>query len=150
MPNNIDYLPKHSGRLIGEDNSEVNVADLLQSGIPVVAGTIYKKVTIAAGASLSDEADVRLYKGCCLYMPAAWTTAGISFTSSLVSGGTFNPVDGDDGNEITLVAAASRVVSVDIFSNGIGCLHFIKLQSGTSAAKVNQVAEAIIFLGLKG
>ena len=72
-------------------------------------------VTIAATASLSDAA--RLPNGhevVGITMPAAWTAANLTFQAS-PDGSTFYNLYDDEGNEVTVTAAASRRSSMREF-----------------------------------
>lgn len=109
-----------------------------------------KTATIANGESLSGEVDLEGYTLCALSMPAAWTAADITFAAATATGGTFNPLLDDAGNEVTSKAAASNVYAQDINMGKLAGVRFIKLRSGTSASAVAQGAERIITLILKG
>jgi hypothetical protein len=103
---------------------------------------LYRKATIAAGASVSDE--VKLSPGetlLCLEMPSAWTAASITFTAVVdPTSTTFLDVYDDSGEFTISTAAASRYI---IIPNGISLSRF-KIRSGTAATPVNQVAAAVI------
>lgn len=74
--------------------------------------------TILINASLSDVLDVGGHKLAAIIMPAAWTTAGLSVVGCDTAGGTFLPVYDDLGTEITITAAASRIISIDSVAGG--------------------------------
>ncbi len=101
---------------------------------------------IANGESLSGELDL---KGCNLFgliMPTAWTTANLTFQVSNVSGGTFQNLYDDGGNEVTVAAAASRNIAIDISALKIAPWRYLKIRSGTSGTAVNQGAARTITL----
>lgn len=148
-----DYriLPLPGYMVKPSDGNLLDIAALIETGgIPTKHSNAVEKVTILSGESLSGALDVRGYSSMAIYMPSAWTTANLTFAASPVPGGTFNPVYGDDGNEINVVAAASRMISIDIFSNALSKLHFIKFRSGTVGTAVNQDADRDLYILLKG
>lgn len=101
-------------------------------------------VTIANGASLSDEADVgegRVLVG--ILMPAAWTAASMTFQAGAVSGALGNLYD-EYGTEVEYTVDASRYVAVDIPT--FASARYVKVRSGTSGTPVNQAAERTITL----
>lgn len=103
----------------------------------------YAVATIAENAALSDAVPVGA--GSAVYgivMPAAWTTAGLSFQGS-VDGANFFEIF-DNASAWTETAAASRIIMVDPTLSE--SLQQIKVRSGTSASPVNQGAERLITL----
>lgn len=117
--------------------------------MPVAGGTT-ATATIANGASLSGEVDLEGQAIQAIQMPAAWTAASLTFTASSASGGTFDPVHDDGGTEVTITAAAARMIGLDAIARELDGLRFIKVRSGTTATPVNQGAERILTLILKG
>lgn len=111
---------------------------------------VIKTVTIANGASLSSEVDLGGYALTAIQMPTAWTAASLTFQAATASGGTFQDVYDDLGNEITVQAAASRCIGIDAVAGALAPLRFIKIRSGTSATPVNQGADRTLILILKG
>ena len=109
--------------------------------------TTTKSATIANGASLSEEIDLGGYGLAAIEMPAAWTAANLTFQAASASAGTFKNVYDAAGNQLTVTADASRVLT-DIPE--LAPLRFIKIRSGTSGTPVNQGAERTITLILKG
>lgn len=105
--------------------------------------------TILINASLSDVLDVGGHKLAAIIMPAAWTTAGLSVVGCDTASGTFLPVYDDLGTEITITAAASRIISIDSVAGSLAQLAFIKLRSGTSGSPVTQAAARTLKLLLK-
>jgi len=104
-------------------------------------------VSIAAGASLSSAGNTSDKVLCALIVSAGWTPACLTFQASDDAGVTWNELYDDQGNEITISAAAvaaNNRLSMDP-SNFAG-VDFIKVRSGTAAAPVVQVAAAAITL----
>lgn len=99
---------------------------------------------IANGGSLSAAVQLNGLFGEAIIMPAAWTAAGLSFAACATQGGTFLPLVDVTGVELTLVVAASTRI---VLPQGLIRSHnWIKLQSGTSAAAVNQGADRTLTL----
>lgn len=105
--------------------------------------------TIASGQSLSDIVELRPQgrAGACtlatIVMPSAWTSANITFQGS-VDGQTFGNVYDDSGAEVTVAAAASRVIVVT--ASYFWGIRWIRLRSGTSSVPVNQAAQRTLTL----
>lgn len=97
--------------------------------------------TIANGASLSGAVDMRTCTAARIIMPAAWTTANLTFQLSS-DGVTYNDLYDEFGNEITVVVAANRTVR--LAPGEWWVLRFLKLRSGTAAGAVTQAAERTI------
>lgn len=103
--------------------------------------------TISNGTALSAEIDLSGYSVVAIYMPSAWTAANLTFQAVDVSGGTYEDVYDAAGNELSVIAAASRVLT-DIPE--LAPIRFLKVRSGTSGTPVNQGADRTIKLVLKG
>jgi len=101
--------------------------------------------TIANGASLSGAVDCSAGRLGAIVMPASWTTANLTFSSS-VDGVTYNDKKDSVGNEYTVTAAASQFITL----NPQDFLHdrYIKIRSGTSGTPVNQGAARSITVSL--
>ena len=114
------------------------------------SGTVL--ATIAAGASLSGAVDLTLGDGgriagtpVGLMFPDAWTAAGLGFEVSM-DGVTYLELQDVAGTPVALVVVADDAIPLTVrYLQG---WKYIKLQSGTLAAPVNQVAEAIITIAL--
>lgn len=113
------------------------------------AGTATRTGTIANAASLSGEIDLEGFRLAAIEMPAAWTAANLTFQAASASGGTFQNVFDDAGTEITVTAAAARMIGLDAVLPELAALRFLKIRSGTSGVPVNQGAERILTLVLK-
>lgn len=109
----------------------------------------FRTVTIAASASVSGEIDLEAYRLVGVVMPSGWTTAALTFTAASTSGGTFQNVYDDAGDEVTVQAAASRSIGVDYAAGALAPWRYVKVRSGTSATPVAQAAERTITLVLK-
>ena len=96
------------------------------------------EANIAASAALSGA--VRLPPACYLsaiIMPAAWTTADLTFQGSH-DGVTYYDIYDEYGSEVTVSAAASRhIVLMPALWSGT---RFLKVRSGTTGTPVNQAA----------
>lgn len=102
----IDYMSPKTGRMLKEDDSVINIADV---GLPINTASVVKTATIANGASQSNEIDCRGYRIARISMPAAWTTAALTFLTSATSGGTYNAVYDDSGLECSIASPAVSV-----------------------------------------
>lgn len=133
--------------LIGKVVQQVAAADVSASNpVPVgnaQIGTV--TATIAAGTSLSGAADLGTGRVVGLILPAAWTSAAITFQAS-ADGTTFFDLY-DDAIERTIPSgsvAASRFLAMQ-FGDWLG-IRAIKVRSGTSASAVTQSADRLVTL----
>lgn len=107
-------------------------------------------VTIPSGQSLSSAVDLTDWILTRIDMPAAWTSAALTFQVSS-DGVNFRDYYDSDGNELSIgstVATASRAI-VPGFGGSLywwAGVRYLKLRSGTSAAPVNQAADRTIGL----
>jgi hypothetical protein len=104
--------------------------------------------SIPAGATgLSDVIDLGGHVLVAIQMPSTWTAADLTFQVSL-DGVTFNNLYDDEGNEVKLTVAASRVVAIGepalMWHSGK-----IKLRSGTAALAVDQTAARALKLATR-
>lgn len=102
------------------------------------------ELTIANGASLSEEISTGDLLVCGIVMPSAWTAASITLQAARVKGGTLNDVYDKNGTEVAITTAAGRHVVLDPTLLA-GC-QFLKLRSGTAATPVNQGAARTLYL----
>lgn len=100
-----------------------------------------RTATIASGASESSVIDMTMLQISAILMPSAWTTANLTVLVSDSPTGTFVPLYDDEGNEVTLTAAASRMIAVNKYALPMASQTYIKLRSGTAATPVNQAAD---------
>jgi hypothetical protein len=110
---------------------------------------VLRTVTIASGASLSDEVNLDGLELEAVHMPAAWDAADLTFQAATVKGGAYQNVHDDAGTEIAVTAAAARAIPIGTRTKRLRGLHFIKVRSGTAALPVNQTAAREIVLALK-
>lgn len=100
------------------------------------------QATIANGASLSDAVNMHSGRLFAIHMPAAWTTADLTFQGSYNDGETYLDLYDETGAEVTVTAAAARYILID--PNKWFGLRNIKIRSGTSGSAVNQGAERVL------
>lgn len=111
--------------------------------------TLVRTVTIPAGESVSDAVDVFSYRCIAIIMPSSWTAANLTFKVSSTLTGTYNDLYDDAGTELTALAAASRVISIDAGSGVMGPVRYLQIRSGTSGTPVVQTAARTLTLLLK-
>jgi hypothetical protein len=135
-----------------KDSSSDTRATVGSQGLQVETRSGYttKTATIAESGSLSSEVDLEGYIIAQISMPAAWTAASLTFQVATTTGGTFQDLYDDSGNEVTSSASASKVYAQDINITKLAGARFLKIRSGTSASAVAQAAERTITLILKG
>ena len=92
---------------------------------------------IASGQSLTGAIDLADGILARIVMPASWTAANLTFQTSN-DGASFNDLHDENGNEVTVTAAASRAIRLSP-ADWVGVRH-LKLRSGTSAGAINQAA----------
>lgn len=83
-----------------------------------------------------------------IVMPGTWTTANLTFSGSESLAGTYTDMYDSSGTEYTVTAAQSRRIVVppaDLLGN---C--FLKVRSGTSGTPVNQAADRVLTLLVRG
>lgn len=106
-------------------------------------------VTIPSGATgLSAEIDLVGLAVIEIVMPATWVAAALTFSGSDASGGTFTNLYDAAGGEYTVQAAASRRIKVPASDLLGDC--FLKLRSGLSGAAVDQTADRVLTLKVRG
>lgn len=113
----------------------------LGGGAPLTTIT----ATIASGAAISAAIDIGNTRMARLALPAGWTTANITFQTS-VDGLAFKNLYDIYGTEYTVVAAADRAILIPL-ADFIGVRH-LKIRSGTIGTPVNQGADRILTLQL--
>jgi hypothetical protein len=105
----------------------------------------YTTVTVANGASLSGAAQLLPNDGrlVAIIMDAAWDTNAVTFQVSVDGTNYFNLYN--EGTEYSLagvVASAYNAVDINVFL----AARYVKVRSGTAAAAVNQVGDAVVTL----
>lgn len=98
----------------------------------------FHTATIQNGQSLSQVIDLNNSVLTIIVMPAAWTSANLTFQTS-VDGSTWANLFDDSGNEISVTVAQTRAVVL----TGVEWLgiKLLKIRSGTAGSPVNQGAE---------
>lgn len=112
----------------------------------IIAPTDTMTVTVTNGGTISEAAALRGMRLTGIVMPASWTAANITFQGS-VDGSTFNDLYDDSGAEVTVVAAASRMIR--LVPAEWARVKDIKLRSGTAAATVTQGGDRVLTLMLR-
>ena len=119
--------------------AEVSAANPL----PITVGTdAIKKVSVTIplnGTSTDEIAIPPGYRLSIIEMPAAWTAATLAFTSASVAAGTHTPVY-ESGREVYEPAAASRSITSAANALALEGITNLKIWSGTSDNRVQQVA----------
>ena len=136
---NIDNYAPHTGRFLKNDNTEVNIADLMGGGVLTA--------TITSGASVSNVIDLEGYQLATFHMPAAWTTADITFLVAPTADGTYQPLY-FAGEEVTETVAAGQCVAPENYVP-LASVRFLKIQSGTTDVPVTQTAAREIKITVK-
>jgi hypothetical protein len=119
---------------------QVDATNVRQQNVPFSS----LPMTIAGGASQSNETDLDHYVVCGIQMPATWTAANLTFRSRCAPQLVVMDVYNSDGTEMTVTAAASRFIVVD--PADFAGLRFLTIRSGTTATPVTQEGERQIRL----
>ena len=123
------------------------VYETLAGGIGVSSAQITTTTaTILSGASLTAAIDLSAGRLARIALPAAWTTANLTFQTS-PDNSTFYDLYDAFGSEYTVtVGGASRsiVISLADFIS----VRYLKIRSGTTSVPVNQGADRILTLVL--
>ncbi len=133
--------------VIGKVVQQVASADVSVTNPVPVGGAQLATVTatIASGASLSGAADLGTGRLVGLIMPAAWTTAAITFQGSADGANYFDLYDDNIERAIASGSAlASRFIALPIADWLM--IRSVKLRSGSSASPVPQGADRAITL----
>ena len=91
--------------------------------------------TIAAGASLSDVADVRAGNVTMLLTPSTWDSANASFQISQ-DGATFSDLHDADGHEVHLAMGANRALLMPPAL--LQPANYVRIRSGLAAHPIAQ------------
>lgn len=111
---------------------------------------VTQDVTIANAGNLSGAANIAGYRVVAIIMPAAWTSADLTFQGS-VDASTFSNVYDSDGNEVKAIngAATSRAITPSpALVHALLPFSQLKVRSGTSGSVVAQGAARTITLVL--
>ena len=171
MTKKIDMMSPATGRMLGEDDSTINVAEQLKgineklgaggnlggnpisetNPLPITVGTdaIQKiAVTIPLNGMSTDEITIPPgYRLSIIEMPAAWTAATLAFTSASVAAGTHARVY-ESGREVYEPAAASRTITIAANALALEGITNLKIWSGTSDNRIAQAAARTLNLTL--
>lgn len=152
----IKNMSPQSGRVLKEDDTVVNKADMLEAiykalivdknaGV-AINGSLANlpTVTILAGQSLSGAVDLSTQCLIGLSMPSTWSTAAVITFAGSVDGVTFNPIYYQGGEFIISEAAASRQITID--PTALLPWRYVKIRSGTASAPVNRSQDNVITL----
>jgi hypothetical protein len=116
--------------------------------IPVPSREFTHSVTIAGSASLSGAIDLYDYTLCGVITDSAWDGGAISFAAATTLSGTYVAVVNSAGSEVTTGSiAASKWCALD--PADFAGVRYLKIQSGTSAATVNQGDATVLTLVLR-
>ena len=120
----------------------------------VETNNIILPVIIDSGEAVSHAADLsafalnkdnfRLFG---IIMPAAWTTANLTFQASFDSGLTWIDIMDALGTEYTVTAGTSRYIPVD--PTPFSAIPMLKIRSGTASTPVDQTEERTLALILR-
>ena len=99
--------------------------------------------TIANGQALSAGVNLQGGRLFALQLPASWTAADLTFQASF-DGSTYADMFDEEGNEVTVDAAASRYILLDP-ARWLGVRN-LKIRSGAAGAPVNQGGDRVIQL----
>lgn len=105
---------------------------------------------IAAAQALSGQVNLGAKTLVGIFVPAAWTTAGMSFQASADGGLTFGELVDQTATAIavsSITGGAAVFIAFDPTKlRGVNC---IKVRSGTAGAPVNQVSQVTLELVLR-
>ena len=100
---------------------------ILSDGAEADVGSETESETIANGAAVSGEIDVRGKLVIVVHMPGAWTAASLGIKAAPSSGGTFQAVYDEDGSLVSKTVAASKTYRFKVAE--IFGLRYVKLWS---------------------
>lgn len=128
---------------VGIDQTTPGVTNgVVVSGAQVTTAT----ATIANAASLSGAVDCSGGRVCGILIPAAWTTANLTFQGSM-DNATFADLYDSSGTEYTVtVGGVSRYIEVPL-ADFIG-IRYLKVRSGTTGTPVAQGGSRTLTLAL--
>jgi hypothetical protein len=151
-PGFLMFAVRRDSLTIGEDaDGDLSPITVDKFGrVALAPAYLTQTVNIANAGSLSPEVDTTGRSLAAIIMPSAWTAAVLTFQGSNASGGTFADVYDDQGNEVTVQAAASRAIGLDAVSLALAPYRYLKVRSGTGASPVAQGASRDMQVILKG
>ena len=171
MTKQIDLMAPASGRMLGEDDSKINIAEQLKGmneklaagsnldGQPIsetnplpITSTDPKtktlSVTIAANANASEVIAVDGYNFYAFRVVGTWTPADLYYNSSIAANGVMSPVI-ESGVEVHDPVAAGSWMTIAANALALAPLSFLQLCSGPSALRVAQTNAITIEVQLK-
>lgn len=107
----------------------------------------HTSVKIPSGQSQSGIVELWNDAIVAIHFPTGWTATSVTLLAAVTAKGPFLPVYDASGVELTITAAADRVVAVDRAATR-GLAH-VKLRAGTAAAPVNVSADRTLRLMLR-
>jgi len=116
-------------------NTIVNVLDALP-------------VTIASGQSLSGGVNLGGLRLFGIVMPAAWTTANLTFQMSPDNGASWSNMYDDSAGEFMVLADTARYLMLD--PAAFAAVQWLQIRSGTAGVPVAQAADRVLNLILRG
>ena len=102
-------------------------------------------VDIAAGSSLTDAINLGGLRLFGIVMPAAWTTANLTFQMSPDAGTTWVNILDQNGNEVLSSGDVSTYVAMNTPSN-FAPVQYLRVRSGSSSVSVAQAAKRTLNL----
>jgi hypothetical protein len=108
------------------------------------AEPVIETATIDSGKSLSDAITLDpAHYAFAIAMPDSWTAANLTFQVSH-DGATWKDLYDDEGNEVLVYAAASRMIR--LYPEEWAAFKYLKIRSGTSGSAVNQGADRTLII----
>jgi hypothetical protein len=104
-------------------------------------------VTIANGTALSAAVDLTAFTLVAIQLPAGWTAASLTFQAAN-DNQNFGDVYDKSGEYTFLAVDVSRYLVCD--PTAFAGIRYLKVRSGTGAAPVNQGADRVLTLILRG
>lgn len=119
--------------------------NVVQYGSDITSTT----ATIAKNGTLSSVVNLNGYNKFTIIMPAAWTTAHITFQASSAYAGIYVDLLTEAGSEVDIAVAANGVYPLTTSSAYLSYLPYIKIRSGTSSLPVAQADARTITIVMK-
>lgn len=106
---------------------------------------ITRDVTIASGATVSNEIELRTYMLGGIITPAALTSTALTFQVSATKGGTYVPLYDSGGNQVSITVTTSRGYAItDSEADALAPWGFVKIVGGSAEG-----ADRVLKLALK-
>lgn len=137
---------KHDSQGVILVNPDGSFADF-GGGVSVKSAQITTATaTISNGTALSASVDLSAGRLGRIVIPAAWTTANITFQTSS-DGTNFSNLYDSVGNEYTVTVAGPSTAIIIPLSDFLS-VRYLKIRSGTSGTPINQAADRSLTLVL--